>query len=77
MSNNQIDLIHYRVGKQLTEDNKRPWIRGYDNFDQMLDYLTACGVDQPSMTLAMVVATCRNLIQDQLEQQDKQEEIRK
>jgi len=41
-------------------------IAGYSDFQQLESYVSACGVDNATMVLAMVLATVRNLIEVKL-----------
>ena len=41
-------------------------IAGYSDFQQLESYVSACGADNATMVLAMVLATVRNLIEVKL-----------
>jgi|TARA_R100001530_G_scaffold1162_2_gene2014 hypothetical protein len=41
-------------------------VRGYDDLETLRSYVRACGVDQPEMLIMMVVATVRNVLDDEL-----------
>ena len=62
MDTKVFDLIAEGMG------NKTPsfW-RGYDNWDQMEEYVRACGVDQPAWLMMMIIATTRNILDAELE----------
>ena len=55
-------------GKEL-----RHLVGGYDDLEMLRTYVRACGVDQPEMLIMMVVATVRNVLDDELMDRKKEE----
>lgn len=55
-------------GKEL-----RHLVGGYDDLETLRSYVRACGVDQPDLLIMMVVATVRNVLDDELKDRKNEE----
>ena len=64
MDTKVFDIYSDGIGKK-----KRHLFRGYDTLKELEDWVRACGVQQPNMLIATVVATLRNVLDDELEAQ--------
>lgn len=64
MDTKVFDIYSNGIGKKTHH-----LFRGYDSLKDLETYVRACGVEQPNMLIATVVATLRNVLDDQLEAQ--------
>ena len=64
MDTKVFDLYSDGIGKKT-----RHMFRGYDSLSDLESYTRACGVEQPLWLIMTVVATVRNVLDDELEAQ--------
>lgn len=69
MDTKVFDIYSEGIGKRVHADGSVSLFRGYDSLKALETYVRACGVEQPNMLIAIVVATLRNVLDDQLEAQ--------
>tara|TARA_B100001778_G_scaffold115015_1_gene94325 strand:- start:184 stop:429 length:246 start_codon:yes stop_codon:yes gene_type:complete len=69
MDTKVFDIYSEGIGKRVPADGSVHMFRGFDSLKDLETYVRACGVDNPNMLIALVVATLRNVLDDQLEAQ--------
>ena len=67
MDTKVFDIYSEGICKRVPPDGRVHMFRGYDNHDRLRSYMRACGVEQPDWLIMTVVATVRNILDDELE----------
>ena len=61
------DLFSNGIGRGEGKEI-RHLFAGYDELEMLRSYIRACGVDQPDSLIMLVVATVRNVLDDELKE---------